>query len=150
MSATTSQPKHGRRLAFSGIALTKARNPKDSIKALSEVRDDLERTLIESHFFETAPFSWVGISIRYGMKDEAKPHFGAICKKDGELPLAIEIETARMQGAALAELKRQFKTAALKALISAAERYECPATELITELSDLHPTPHSPSPTPHG
>jgi hypothetical protein len=48
-----------------------------------------------------------------------------------------------MQGAALVDLKKQFKTAALKALISAAERYKCPETELITELSNLHPTPDS-------
>jgi hypothetical protein len=150
MNATIPQPKHGRRLAFNGIALTKARNPKDSIKALSEVRDELERMLIESRFFELAAFSWVGISIRYGMKNDAKPHFGAICKKDGELPLAIEIETARMQGAELVDLKNQFKTAALKALISAAERYECPAAELITELSYLQPTPDSPSSNPRG
>jgi hypothetical protein len=142
MNPNIPRPKHGRRLAFSGIALTKARNPKDSIKALSEVRDELERLLIESCFFETSPFSWVGISIRYGMKNEVKPHFGTICKKDGELPLAIEIEAARMQGAALVDLKAQFKTAALRALISAAERYNCPAAELSSQLEAT--TPDSP------
>ena len=149
MSTAIPQPKHGRRLAFSGIALTKARNPKDSIKALSEVRDELERILIESRFFETAPFSWVGISIRYGMKTGTTTHFGAICKKDGELPLAIEIETAHMQGASLVDLKTQFTAAALKALISAAERYGL-ATDLVTQLSALPQTPDSPPSAPPG
>ncbi len=144
MNTTIPQPKHGRKLAFIGIALTKARNPKDSIKALSEVRDELERILIESRFFEKAPFSWVGISIRYGIKDEAKPHFQSICKKDGELPLAIEIETAQMQGISLASLKTLLKSAALKALISAAERYDCPSTDLIAQLAALAPASDSP------
>ena len=44
--------------------------------------------------------------------------------------MAIEIETSLMQGASLVDLKTLFKATALKALISAAERYDCPATEL--------------------
>lgn len=144
MNPSIPQPKHGRRLVLSGIALTKARNPKDDVKALSEIRDELERLLMESSFFEDSPFSWVGISIRFGLKAELKPHFGVICKKDGELPLAIEIETAEIQGAGLVQLKKLFKIAALKALISAAERYKCPDKELVTQLADLRPTPDSP------
>lgn len=130
MNTEIPQPRHGRRLVLSGIAMTGARNPKDDVKALSEVRDELERMLVESRFFEAAPFSWVGISIRFGIKTETKPHFHPISKRDGELPLAIEIETSLMQGASLVDLKTLFKAAALKALISAAERYDCPATEL--------------------
>jgi len=144
MNIMIPQPRHGRRIVLSGIAMTKARNPKDDVKALSEVRDELERTIIESRFLDAAPFSWIGISIRFGIKTEAKPHFRSICKKDGELPLAIEIETAQMQGASLADLKTLFKSAALKALISAAERYDCPATELIDQLVALSPFSDSP------
>ncbi len=63
MNTLLPQPRHGRKLVLSGIAMTRARNPKDDVKVLSEVRDELERTLVESRFLEDAPFSWVGISI---------------------------------------------------------------------------------------
>ena len=67
------------------------------MEALTAVRDELEAVLIESGYCEGAPFSWVTLSIRYGLKEESEPHYQAINKKYGDLPLAIEVPIEKMQ-----------------------------------------------------
>ena len=143
MNSEPPKPRHNRKLVLSGIALTRARNPKDDVRALSEVRDELERELIAADFFQGAPFSWIGLSIRFGIKTEVAPHFQPICKKDGELPLAIEIETAQMQGVGLEQLKALFRAATLRALLCAASRYNRPNGRLRELQNTLPPTPDS-------
>jgi hypothetical protein len=91
MNTRPAKPPHNRKLGLIGVALTKARNPKGDVAALSSVRDELERVIIEEGYLEGAPFSWVTISIRFGIKTEAEPRHQPINKKYGDLPLAIEI-----------------------------------------------------------
>jgi Immunity protein 39 len=124
------KPPHGRKLGLIGTALTKARNPKGDVQALSAVRDELEAVLIASGYCEGAPFSWVTISIRFGLKEEIEPHYQAINKKYGDLPLAIEISTESMRGASSGELRRIFRDAALRALIHAGARHGRPVDAL--------------------
>lgn len=124
------KPPHNRKLGLIGTSLTKARLNKSSGIALDSVRDELEAVLINSNFFEGAPFSWVTLSIRYGLKEESEPHYQAINKKYGDLPLAIEVSTEKMQGASLDELKRIFRDAALIALIHAGEKHGRPVDAL--------------------
>lgn len=130
MSAQPATPPHDRKLGLTGTALTKARNPKGAVAALSAVRDELEAGLIASSFFSGAPFSWVTIAIRFGLRTEQEPHFQPINKKYGDLPLAIEISTEAMQDAGMEDLKSLFRSAALVALVAAAARYGRPDEEL--------------------
>jgi hypothetical protein len=143
MNIPPAKPPHNRKLGLTGVALTKARNPKGDVTALSSVRDELERVMIEAGYLEGAPFSWVTISIRFGIKTEAEPHYQPINKKYGDLPLAIEVETSKMQNADEQELRAIFKAAALKALISAAQRHGRPAQQLYALLESAAPTPDS-------
>jgi hypothetical protein len=124
------KPAHGRKLGLIGTSLTKARNTKADVQALSLVRDELEAVLIQSNYYEGAPFSWVTISIRFGLKEEREPHYHAINKKYGDLPLAIEVPIERIQSASLDELKQLFRNAALRALIHAGEKYSRPVGAL--------------------
>ena len=144
MSELPAKPPHNRKLGLSGVALTKARNPKGDVAALSAVRDELEPVIIESGYLEGAPFWWVTIAIRFGMKTETEPHFQSINKKYGDLPLAIEIETSRILKATGSELTNLFKAAALRSLIAAGHRYNRPTTELVALLEALPPTSDSP------
>jgi hypothetical protein len=59
--------------------------------ALNEVRDELESLLDGCGYLVGAPFSWVTISLRYGLIDEQEPHYQGINKKYGDLALAIEL-----------------------------------------------------------
>lgn len=129
-------PPHNRKLGITGTALTSARNPKDDVQALSAVRDELERVMIEHGYCDGAPFSWVTISIRFGTKNDQEPTYQKINIKYGDLPLAIEISTDDMQGVSLGQLTELFRCAALRALIHAGERYDRPTKALRTIAAD--------------
>jgi hypothetical protein len=131
------KPPHGRLLGLTGTALTSARNPKGDIQALSAVRDEVEILLINTGYCEGAPFSWVTISIRFGLKDESVPHYKSINKKYGDLPLAIEVKTDKLLGASLDNLKRIFRDAALRALIHAGEKHGRPVELLRSYLGSV-------------
>jgi hypothetical protein len=143
MSGSPAKPPHNRKLGLTGVALTKARNPKGDVAALSLARDEIERLLIMNDFFEGAPFSWVTISIRFGIKTEAEPHFFPINKKYGDLPLSIEIETSQMQNASAENLLDLFKAAALRALVAAANRFSLPDLFLVETLKGIKGTPEN-------
>lgn len=132
------KPPHDRKLGLLGTSLTKARLNKHGGKALNLVRHDLEQLLVESNFLNDAPFSWVTVSIRYGLKDEEAPHYEKINQRYGDLPLAIEVDTHELMGATLEELTLKFKVATLKALIDAGRKFERPTEQLEAELARLN------------
>ena len=115
---------HNRRLVLSGIALTKARiPPRSNAAAANRVRDELEQEMIQRDYLENAPFSWIGLSIRYGLVDEAEPHYDSIDPADGELPLAIEIDIQRLLDATEDEMAAVYRRATLIALIHVGNKY---------------------------
>ncbi len=120
------KPKHNRKLAFSGIALTLG-----SLTHAHEVRrilrDEIEVLMISSDYLINAPFLWVGMVFRYGLKNEITPHYRRIDKKDGELELSKELDmrillTADEQDPSL--LKDFFEITALDCLIHAGKKYK--------------------------
>jgi len=131
------KPPHNRKLGLNGVALTKQRNNRHDTKALTEVRDELEKVIIDSKYLEDAPFSWITIAVRYGLKNDDKPSYQAVNKKYGDLPLAIEVDIQELIGASLDELKLIFKQAVLKALIHAGEKFERPTDALEKMLESL-------------
>jgi len=61
---------HNRKLVIGGVALVKARL-KNDVQAMSAVRDELEKLLLDCDFFAAAPFKWIGLIIRFGLEDRA-------------------------------------------------------------------------------
>jgi hypothetical protein len=92
--------------------------------ALNKVRDELEREIIESGYLANAPFTWIGLVIREGLVDDAKPHVGKIDKSDGELPAAIEIDVHRLLGASDEAIETVYRTAALVTLLHLGQRFQ--------------------------
>ncbi len=97
---------------------------------MGEIRDELEKLLVESGYLKDAPFKWIGLTLRYGLKHEGKPHYQRMDHKDGELPLAIELDSHELIVADSSELKRLFTLATLNALIHAGKRYKLPIGKL--------------------
>lgn len=128
------KPPHDRKLGLVGASLTKARLNKQSGQALDMVRDAVEKAMVESGYLDGAPFSWVTIAVRYGLKNDDKPIYQRINKTYGDLPLAIEVDTHEMMGASLDDLKRIFLHAILKALIHAGQKYGRPVAALESML----------------
>jgi len=126
------KPPHNRKLGLTGIALTKQRNNRHDIKSLAAVRDEIEKIIIDSEFLKNAPFSWITIAVRYGLKNDSKPNYRAVSKKYGDLPLSIEVNTHELINASFEELKLIFKKAVLKALIHAGHKFDRP-TEILED-----------------
>lgn len=130
-------PSHGRRLGILATDLVKAPKIRNDMRALKITRDELEPILIDSRFLDGAPFSWVTVSIRFGLKNDEVPHYENISKRYGDLPLAIEVNTHELLNVSLLELTRVFKIATLKALIVAGKKYDRPVGALEDELGKL-------------
>ena len=115
---------HNRKLVLAGVALTQAKLPaKQTVLAMGQARDEIEQEIIASGYIETAPFKWVGLIIREGLKDELQPHYKKIDAKDGELPVAIEIDTHRLLEATAEQLVAIYSKAALIALADVGKKY---------------------------
>ena len=107
---------HNRKLVLGGVALTQAKLPaRQTALAMGKARDDLEREVIRSGYLSGAPFKWVGLIIREGLIDEVVPHYQKIDQKDGELPIAIEVDTNRLVGASADQATNIYRKAALLA-----------------------------------
>jgi Immunity protein 39 len=130
-------PPHGRKLGLLGVSLTKARTSKHHIPALGIARDRLEKILVRTGYLDGAPFSWVTIAIRFGLRDAEVPTYQQINAKHGDLPLAIEVDAHRLLGASLDDLTLVFVAAAAKALVHAGLRYGLPTAGVVAEIGDL-------------
>lgn len=129
---------HNRRLAFSGAAMTNARlRGKKTFVAAEVVRDELENELIAYDYFAGAPFTNVGISIRYGLKYDHEPVYWKIDRAHQELPLAIEVDVHDMLEASQEQMNAIFRKAALRALVHAGDKYGLKNDRLKTLLADL-------------
>lgn len=127
---------HNRKLGLIGTALTKARNNKNDIRALTAVRNELEQILDAENYLLGAPFTWVTVAVRYGLVDAVEPTYQAINRKYGDLPLAIEIDANRLIGLDLEALTTVFRKAVLTALVHAGKKYGRPTEKLETLLAD--------------
>jgi hypothetical protein len=102
------------------------------MQVMPQIRDELEQVLILEGWFPGAPFKWIGLTVRYGLKTEDAPHYQRVDKQDGELLLAIEVDTHRILelDKQPEKLKAFFKSVVVTCLLSVARRYQLPSHEL--------------------
>lgn len=126
---------HNKKLVFSGVGLLKG-NLKNTQLARNSLRNNLENQMIDGGFLEDAPFTWVGLTIRYGFKNILKPQYQGIDKKDGEIAVAIEIKMEVLQAAdriSVDLLRDIFTVGALECLIDIGRKYKLPTDVFVTE-----------------
>jgi Immunity protein 39 len=129
---------HNRKLVLGAVALTMGNTDSSTtLPAANLVRDDLERELIESEYLSGAPFQWVSLIIRYGLKYELVPQYRGINKKYGDIGLAIEIDTHELLEATLQQTILIFRKAALRALVHAGDKYGLSTERLKVLLTEL-------------
>jgi hypothetical protein len=129
------KPPHDGKIGLVGVSLTLARVPKTVLQAFAAVEAELEPILEASGYLKDAPFSWVTLAIKFGLKNEEYPHYGRISKKYGDLPLSIEVDVHEMLEASMDELTFVFRRATLRALINAGEKYHRPV-DALRDLAD--------------
>jgi hypothetical protein len=127
------------KLCISAVSLTKARSPKNTWKHEVHISRKLSEEIIASGFIEKAPFSRIGIMIRYGLVNEDKPHYQRIDKKYNELPLAIEIDTHDLLNAKGndVQLYKVLYRPVLLSLIDVARKYKLDGSYFEAELAKL-------------
>lgn len=122
--------QHNRKLGLLGADMVRARFKADEMKAMRDVRDEVEGIMERSDYLLNAPFLWITLSLRFGLKNEEEPHYERINTKYGDLPLAIELNSHELVNAELDDLKRLFMIATLKALVHAGHKFRLP-TEML-------------------
>lgn len=129
---------HNRKLVIGGVALVKAKL-KYEVLAMSEVRDEIESLLIEADFLAAAPFKWVGLIIRFGLKNDFEPLYQRINKTHGDLPVSIEVDTHLLLEGDLETMKGIFRRATTEALLHIAKKFNLPSLRLEAYRSSLTP-----------
>jgi len=123
--------KHDRKsFGLGAVSLTRTRPPREALKILNEILPFIDQTLSESSYFGNAPFSRIGLIIRYGLKNDTLPEFQRISKKYDELPLAIEIDIRECASLSYEELKQHFLEVCLRALRGVGTKYNVNADAL--------------------
>jgi len=130
---------HNRKLVIGGVALVKVRL-KGTGPAMVSICDELEPILIESGFATQAPFQFVNLIIRYGLKDRWVPEYQKINKKYGDLPIAIEVDVSELVDAKVETIRAKFRKASLEALIHVGHKYGLPVQPLMAAREAASPS----------
>jgi len=134
-------PVHDRLLVLGGSATVVGRL-RFSGRAIDEVRNEVERLMIDSAFLRGAPFRWISLIFRYGTETKLEPEYGKIDRQDGELPITVELEMEKLRRIDRPrlheELKRVFMLATLDALVDVGKRYGLPTEALLERRTDVY------------
>lgn len=125
---------HNRKFVSSSVDMVKIRFLTRGI--MGGIQDLIEQLIINSDYLNDAPFKWVGLSYRYGLVNKLKPYYQRIDKKDGEIPLAIELDSHILKWADnnCPELFREiFIIGALDVLIDVGRKYKLPMDLILEE-----------------
>lgn len=115
------------RLVFGGVDLVGTSMQNDG-KVMRQIKEDNLQFFNSSGYFDNAPFLWIGMTIRYGLKNDRTTDFdGRISKKYGDISLAKELDMRVLTTADehdVSMLKDFFEIAALDAMIDAGKKYK--------------------------
>ena len=128
-----------RKLSISTVSLTKARPPKGMWKHMLSIGEHLSKEIEKFSKIENIKFQRIGLIVRYGLKNEEKPHYSSL-HKDGYLPVAIEIDTHDVLNAQGndKELYNILYRASLITLIDIARKYKLDGSYFVSELEKLN------------
>ena len=125
---------HNRKLVLGSVGLVIGRVRNDN--CCLKLRDDLEKIMIDSNYLEGAPFKWVGLIYRFGLKNMTKPKYQRINKKYGDIPVAVEFKMEILEWADahnIELLKEIFAIGALDTLIDIGNKYKLPLDAILLE-----------------
>lgn len=131
------KPPHDRRFGIVAAALTMQRSRKNWMPNMAKAGKDIEALLLDSKYYDNAPFWWVTFAAREGLIYDVDPEYGRISKKYGDLPLSMEIDVRDLVDADDETVYNIYARAALTALIHAGRRYNLPVVALEERLAEI-------------
>jgi len=135
---------HDRKIVFSlfGLVLGRLKNA----RVLIPIRDALDEMLVRESFFSDAPFLWIGVTLKYGIKNDLHFVFERINKKYGDLPITLELDMQILQWADqhnLDLLRDIFMIAGLEAVIQVGKKYKLPVEAFVQERAKYDTIPNT-------
>lgn len=115
------------------VSLTMQRPNKNLRTAAGIVRDDVESALIECKYFDEAPFSWISIILKLGIKDESAPIYEGI-SNDGCLNLSLELNFSEAKLYTLDMMIDKIKNCVLISVLDASRVYRLPSKSILKLL----------------
>lgn len=115
-----------RRLAIGGVALVEARLGKIN-PVLMQILEEFNQWLLDDGWPGPAPFQYVSLIIRFGLKDDLEPEIGRVNKKYGELAVSIEVDTHPLLKRDMEVARQVFQRATALALLGVAQKYSIPS-----------------------
>jgi hypothetical protein len=116
------------RLIFGGVDMVGACMVHDGPIMVQLQKEEYFDFLNSSGYFDGAPFLWISMIIRYGLKNDPKTIYrGRINKKYWDLPLSKELDMRVLLTADendVGMLKDFFEIAALDSMIDAGKKYK--------------------------
>lgn len=103
---------------------------RDAGSVMVEIGEQLEPLLDEIEFVKNAPFKTVSMIIRFGEKTDLTTQFDPIDKRNYELPVAVELEMAKLRFESRDVVKRAFFEATIAVLMDVAHKFDLPAQRL--------------------
>lgn len=100
-------------------------------KSLQYACDTLRPVLDEQGFFQNAPFSWVGISVLYGVGTELGPVFVGQSKKTGIIEYRMVLDAQKLYRLSIDELNAVVLSCAVFVLLHLAKKHHLPAERLL-------------------
>ena len=128
------KPNHNFKIDISGISLINKPDNRFEGKAWKIVVSEFQQAMEQSNFLEAAPFYWITIVFRYGLKNDTKPTYRRISKKYGDLPLTIEFDITDGEDEwfcrSLEDITEVFRRVVMICLEDVARKYKLPIDEL--------------------
>ncbi len=127
------------------VALVKGR-VKNDLKLMKPVELYLDEIVKEKWGHLLVPYKWIALLYLYGIKNDLKLRYERINKKDGDLPISLELDMEILQWADqnnLDLLRDIFMIAALEALIQVGKKYKLPTIAFEEERSKYGDIPNN-------
>ena len=135
---------HNRKFVPGMIDLVKVRFR--NTREIVFIQDAIEKIIIDSGMLKDAPFKWIGLLYRYGIRNKLTPDYQRINKKYGDLPIAIELDSHVLKWADehnLQLFQDIFMIAGLEAILHVCEKYNLPSEGIQKARSQYGNIPNS-------
>ena len=131
------KPPHDKRYVSGSVALTGARLPRTTMAMGQKSDNEIEALLISSGFLEHAPFWWIGLMYREGLKNDPVPEIRRINRAIGKLPIAFELDVHLLYRQDDETIYRVYCASALWALVHVGRKYNLPTEALEARLAEF-------------
>ncbi len=112
------------------VSLTMQRPNKNLRIAAGIVRDEMEAALIVCKYFDGAPFSWISIILKLGIKNDHKPNYEGI-SADGCLNLSLEINISEIKLYTLNVLTDTIRGYVFLSILDVSSTYRLPSESIL-------------------